>query len=620
MPLGMPSDFRFDIFARDRSGPAWRGVENSVQRTQRAAESFGRTLTGLLAGVSAALLVREFIQVADSVTQLEGRIGLYTDSVEEANSVIAALFDRSTELGASFDGLAETYARIAPAQDALNLSTQQMLDLSEAVASAFIVSGASAEEARNATLQLSQAFASGELRGEELRSVMEQGQRIMLALQNQTGLTTGELRELAEQGGLTADVVSRSLLAELSTLRSELDEMPETVGRAATALGNELAAAVSDLNDELGVTAGIARVLRYVADDLQAMRSGLSPAVGDATALAEQMERIAAAESEVARLAFRGAGVSVIDAQARRILGADRVEEIRDSIERGENFGTQYAEALQAALLAKRLEVREAILSLTEVGPVDPVRVRLGAGAGDGSKSPANRLSATATGMDDPSKTNTARELARIEAEAKAAALSEEKRTAEELGRLQAQAYKDQLGEDRGAFMDEFAAVFAGGAKAAFDGDLEEFLIERLRQASYQGLYDAFQALGGSLFDGLGGSKGGGFLGSVLGVFGFGGKRAAGGPARPGMAYQWQENGREFFTPSVPGEVIPASDMGREIIRERVVVVQVDKSPLFETAVQEAAAPVAVQAAQGAVQQSRADMAGQTARARKRLR
>ena len=130
--------------------------------------------------------------------------------------------------------------------------------------------------------------------------------------------------------------------------------------------------------------------------------------------------------------------------------------------------------------------------------------------------------------MDDPSKTNTARELARIEAEAKAAALSEEKRTAEELGRLQAQAYKDQLGEDRGAFMDEFAAVFAGGAKAAFDGDLEEFLIERLRQASYQGLYDAFQALGGSLFDGLGGSKGGGFLGSVLGVFGFGGKRAAG--------------------------------------------------------------------------------------------
>ena len=145
MPLGMPSDFRFDIFARDRSGPAWRGVENSVQRTQRAAESFGRTLTGLLAGVSAALLVREFIQVADSVTQLEGRIGLYTDSVEEANSVIAALFDRSTELGASFDGLAETYARIAPAQDALNLSTQQMLDLSEAVASAFIVSGASAE-------------------------------------------------------------------------------------------------------------------------------------------------------------------------------------------------------------------------------------------------------------------------------------------------------------------------------------------------------------------------------------------------------------------------------------------------------------------------------------------
>ncbi len=55
MALGLGSDFRFDIHARDRTGPAWRGVETSMQRTARAGRGLMAAL-GPLLGVGGVAL------------------------------------------------------------------------------------------------------------------------------------------------------------------------------------------------------------------------------------------------------------------------------------------------------------------------------------------------------------------------------------------------------------------------------------------------------------------------------------------------------------------------------------------------------------------------------------
>jgi tape measure domain-containing protein len=250
--------------------------------------------------LAAGFAGRELIQAADGVSLVEARIRLYSDSAREAEQITAQLFEVSRSVGTSFNGLAETYARLAPAQDRLGLSSNDLLGISEAIGAAFRVSGASAQEATNATIQLSQAFASGELRGEELRSVMEQGQRIMIALGNQTGKTTGELRAMAEAGQLTADVVADALLAELPKLRDEISQLPDTAAVGFERLRSSFVQLVSNINQATGATEMLSRAMTGIGEDIAQINQRFSSEFSDQIEVTER--DISSLENEITRL------------------------------------------------------------------------------------------------------------------------------------------------------------------------------------------------------------------------------------------------------------------------------------------------------------------------------
>lgn len=664
MPLGMPSDFRFDIFARDRSGPAWRGVENSIQRTQRAVGGLLRAagpllgISGVVSGAGLALLVRESLSAAEAVQDLADRAGVSAEFLQEMRYAASQSgaetrdFDDSISrlnrrLGLFQQHLASGTGEAGPAAQAFRalglegrIASGELADAESVFREVVRALSDMESESRRSALA-SQLF--GEDSGPRLASMLargEEGISSLTARARELGLVLTD--EMIAKGAEASDQMETLGMVLRTNLHGAIIENADEIAQMAEAFTDALPGMIELATELAEAFARTGELIQDITGRVMGMR-GLE--VGSAEAndaqgrVLDRLRDMRAAGERVTpatiRQLARAEGLTGIQADSLSDNVASYQLEARQNLfgmdltgGSGRAFTDEglgeYIAALeivhqrqreQLHFLAQEARDQSAANEADTDAPADDRRTTR-----ELAKAPRDLLDATATGMDDPSKTQTAQELARIESQAKAAALSEEKRTAIELGQLQAAAYKDQLEEDRGAFMDEFASVFAGGAMAAWDGKLQEFLIGRLREAAFEGLYDAFRNIAGSMFDSMGGSKGGGLVGSVLGLFGFGGKRAAGGPTRPGMAYQWQENGREFFAPSVPGEVIRASDMGREIIRERVVVVQVDKSPLFETAVQEAAAPVAVQAAQGAVQQSRADMAGQTARARKRLR
>ena len=276
----MVSAGKVEVFIDANTDKLNRGLRQAGQNTQRAGDRMRRSFDGIgraaaIAGtaLAAAFSLRGLASIADSVNLLRARISLYTDSVGESERAMQGLFETSRATGVSFDSLAEIYARLAPAQRALNLSSNEMLGLSEAIGASFRISGASAQEASAATIQLSQAFASGQLRGEELRSVMEQGQRIMLALQRATGNTTGELRAMAEAGELTADVVSDALLRELPRLRDELDQLPETVTTGFQKMQTGFTELVASIDEATGSSAAFGEMLANIGDGLSGLAS-----------------------------------------------------------------------------------------------------------------------------------------------------------------------------------------------------------------------------------------------------------------------------------------------------------------------------------------------------------
>ena len=227
----------------DRAQRGMRKLGREADRTERklkGVSNASRTLKRAMAGITAGLVLRQFVRATDTYTNLESQLRLVTDSQEELNEVQRETYELANETRQRLEATVNLYARLARATEELNLSNDQLLTLTKAINQSFIVSGASATEAAASILQLSQGIASGTLRGEELNSVLENSPRLARALADGLGVTIGELRKLGEEGRLTGEAVTRALLSTADGIERDFQQMQRNVGQALTQLRNDL--------------------------------------------------------------------------------------------------------------------------------------------------------------------------------------------------------------------------------------------------------------------------------------------------------------------------------------------------------------------------------------------
>lgn len=179
---------------------------------------------------------------------MQGSLALVSTSTTNANESFQKLLAMANNTGSSLEATVSLYTRLANATRGAGFTQEQLLNVTDALNKAFVISGATMQEASNAAIQLSQGLASGTLRGEELNSVMEQGPRITRALAEYLGVTNGQIRQMAAEGKITSDVVTNALLQSLSSLNSELDKMPRRFEQASVALKNNFLAAIGQVN------------------------------------------------------------------------------------------------------------------------------------------------------------------------------------------------------------------------------------------------------------------------------------------------------------------------------------------------------------------------------------
>lgn len=584
MALGLPSDFRFDIFARDRSGPAWRGVETSVQRTQRAAATLMSTL-GPLLGVGGAGLAanqlghmsRQSLEFADALVQAADRTSFTVDELErlryagrlnrvEFNQTDMAMQRFSRRVAEAANGSGELRADLEqlniPLRDAngnMRSSYEILMDYADAIKNA---------EDRQERLRL--AFKAFDSEGAALVTMLQRGSdgfREFVARGEEAEAFMGEqLARSASEAAVAMRDMEMALGAEFNTAVAEnadgLVELSEALAdvagwgiRAAAAMGRFIGS-VRSWSDEVSPQEQALRDNRidhYAAQqDLRRAQARLdNPGTWDFRRDAIR-EEIAALEGQI----------QLLDEQYDRMLQRQHQEEI------GREAGTR------PPIRTDQNETEE-IAHWEDIASVLP---RYGP-------------------------------RSRPEAEAGIAALHDmASRKATEYANEQVKAQLDEMEQNRDAFAEEFAWSFSNGLRAAFDGNLQEFLAQRLREAAYNGLYDAAVEVGRILFDTIqtakGDGTGGGFFAAagsaVATAFGFGGNKADGGTAWGGMAVRVGERGPEWLVPSVDSTILKSDgSFGAPQIVERLVVVAVDKSDMFDTVVDERAAAAVDRAAPG---------------------
>ncbi|HBT0893253.1 TPA: tape measure protein, partial [Klebsiella pneumoniae] len=156
-----------------------------------------------------------------------------------------------------------------------NTSAEDLTRLTTIINQGFAVSGATAQEAENAIIQLSQGIASGVLRGEEFNSVSEQGSRLMVALADSMGVSIGQLRAMAAQGQLTTDVVVKGLLSQGDAIGKEFANTTVSIAKGLQVAGNNVTKFIGENSTVKSFAAGFRDSVITISENLETLGTAL---------------------------------------------------------------------------------------------------------------------------------------------------------------------------------------------------------------------------------------------------------------------------------------------------------------------------------------------------------
>lgn len=352
-----------------QAAAASRETQRALAEVTNQINTAKSSALGMAGAFAGAFATGHLISLADEWSSVNARLKQASQSSDDFTESQRALMDISQRTGTAFSDNASLFARSAASMREYGYSSQQVLDVTEAISTGLKLSGASTAEASSVITQFSQALAQGVLRGEEFNSVNENGDRVIRALAAGMGVARKDLKAMADQGLLTADKVVPALISQLGTMRGEFEAMPQTVSAATTKIENAFMAWVGGANEATGATATLVSVMNGVADNIDtvAAAAGILASIGGARYLggklsdlgSETANLIDARKNEIALAAARAESATQSQRKAAAdALAAERAYQLAQSElalaknTNAEALATQNAIAKRQAMIA----------------------------------------------------------------------------------------------------------------------------------------------------------------------------------------------------------------------------------------------------------------------------
>lgn len=246
-----------------------------IVSSNKEVASSGFALGKAFRTIGAYLGLREISRYADEWTNIKSILSLVTDGEKERLHVQERLFAISQDTRQNMLSTVDLYRRISTATESLGLNEEKRLQITEAINKAIIIGGGSAASNQAALVQLGQGLASGQLRGQELNSILEQSPRLAQMIAEGLGMKVGQLRTVAAEGGLTPDKVLGAILNQAPKVNQEFDKMGKTIGQAFVVLGNSVGNFINKLNEMTGASKFFAEIIIFLAKNLDVVATVL---------------------------------------------------------------------------------------------------------------------------------------------------------------------------------------------------------------------------------------------------------------------------------------------------------------------------------------------------------
>lgn len=260
--LGKKADQTTAKLGKTRAGIESISTQLARLKTQAIGFTFGN------------LAISNLTQTLDEYKNFESRIKLISKSNAQAKGTFNELMQIANETGTVFAATAELYTRLFRAMGS-SANSAELLQFTKTIQQMTAISGAGAEEAKAAIIQLAQGLASGALRGDEFNSVAEQMPILLEVLQKSLGKTRAELRKMAEDGAITPQLILGATKEATEEIQRQYEQMPLTIGRAMNQLANGWLEFVGNTDKAVPASKLIAGAISLVANNLDLLAGAL---------------------------------------------------------------------------------------------------------------------------------------------------------------------------------------------------------------------------------------------------------------------------------------------------------------------------------------------------------
>lgn len=244
-------------------------VADSADKARDKVDTLWSKFNQLAAFAGVSFTLGSIINSIDEWKVIEGQVNNVTKSQQESKAVQKEIYEIASRTRQQYGSTAELFTSVARNAQELKKSTKDILLFTEDVSNAMLLGGGSAASQEAALVQLGQALGSGTLRGDELNSIMEQAPRLAKAIAEGMGTTIGQLRQMGQEGKLTAQDVFKAIRSQSDRLKMELGKMPWTVGQASNKMQNALGKFFKEFEDKTGVIEGMAKRMAKFADYIE---------------------------------------------------------------------------------------------------------------------------------------------------------------------------------------------------------------------------------------------------------------------------------------------------------------------------------------------------------------
>jgi len=239
-----------------------------LQKGMDSARFALNALAGAMAALGVGLGIRELAEAADSYTNLSARINIATSDGGNFTHAMAGVHQVALMTNSSLDATAGLFTKVNDVGRQMGLTQEQSLELVKTINMAIQTGGGSAQASEAAITQFTQALQSGVLRGDEFNSIMEQAPGISKALAQSLGVTTGELRKMAENGELSAEKVIKALQSQSAAIEADYAKFPTTIGNALQRITTSWEILIGTMDQSNGASATVADWLVVLADNI----------------------------------------------------------------------------------------------------------------------------------------------------------------------------------------------------------------------------------------------------------------------------------------------------------------------------------------------------------------